>query len=173
MRPRSTSACTLALACTAALAATACGYDNPGEPRTPAEQLSAPNLGDVHVYCVERDAVVVTICSVTLAPDADHSPVQLRGWWLRAARRLHAAGRFDYKDGVWRFGSVFIEGRAHRADGNPVDYGWRCPEDLGHSEDAVSQAMTDRNPGGPHGIATLAAAEARGCTFTLLPDLSD
>jgi hypothetical protein len=163
----------LALTIAVALLASACGYDNPGEPRTPAEKLAAPNLGDVHVYCVEREYVVVTVCEVALAADAGHSPAELRGWWLRAARALHRAREFAYKDGVWRFGSVFIDGTTHRADGNRRGYGWRCPEDRGHSEDYVSQAMTRRNPGGRDAITTLAAAQKRGCTFALEPDLTD
>jgi hypothetical protein len=150
-----------------------CGYDNPGEPRTPAEELSAPNLGDVHVYCVEREAVLVTPCSVTLAADTGHSRTELRTWWLRAAKALHKAGTFSYKDDAWRFDAVFIDGAEHRADGNSVTYGWSCPGDDGHTEGYVWRLMRDRNPGAVHEIPTRAAAQERGCTFALYPDLSD
>jgi hypothetical protein len=156
---------TVALALGVALLATACGYDNPGEPRTPAEELSAPNLGKVHVYCVEDEHVVVTVCSVDLAAKGKPSRLALRNWWLRAARSLHRAGRFTYKDADWRFDSVFVEDAT-------FDYGWRCPGDARHTKGYVVGLMVDRVPGGPHGIETLAAANKRGCTFARMPDTS-
>jgi hypothetical protein len=168
MNPRSTTTWILALACGVALLATGCGYDNPGEPRTPAEEQSAPNLGDVHVYCVESEHVVVTVCDVDLAADAGHSQAELRNWWLRAGKALHAAGTFTYKDGDWRFGSVFVE--APDFDGDMVTYGWRCRGDARHTRGYAVKLMIERMPGGPRGIGSMAAAHSRGCTFARLPD---
>ena len=69
-----------------------CGVDNPGEPRGEAEQIAAPNLGDVHVYCVESEHVAITPCSVRLDVRGRHSPVEIRDWWLRASHDLVTAG---------------------------------------------------------------------------------
>jgi hypothetical protein len=163
----------LAITVGVAFLAAGCGRDNPGEPRSPAEELSAPNLGGVHVYCVERDEVLITPCSVALEADPGHSPAELRNWWLHAGRALHKAGTFAHEGALWRFGKVFVYGSAHRADGGRVHYGWRCPGDHGHTELYVAKKMNERNPGGKHAIATDSAAQKRGCTFALYPDLSD
>lgn len=159
--------CNIGIAVAVALLAAACGYDNRGEPRAPAEELSAPNLGDVHVYCVESQNVRVTACSVDLAAGAGHSPAELQRWWLRAAHALHAAGTFHYMDGDWRFEGVFIEARDN--DGAKVDYGWGCRGDERHANADVVKLMVDRVPGGPSGIGSLAAAQAKGCTIARVP----
>jgi hypothetical protein len=158
------TSCGLALG--VALLTAGCGYDNPGEPRTPAEELSAPNLGDVHVYCVEGKNPV-TACTVDLAADRGHSHAELRAWWLRAARALRKAGTFHYKDGDWRFAEVFVEEPGKADDG--ITYGWRCPGDEKRSQGYVWKLMVDRMPGGTKGIQTLAAAQRRGCTFAPSP----
>jgi hypothetical protein len=145
----------------------ACGYDNPGEPRKPAEELSAPNLGAVHVYCVEREHVSVTPCQVDLAAQAGNSSVELRDWWLRAARALHAAGTFHYKDGDWSFGEIFVEAKS--ASGEHVRYGWRCRGDERHTLGYVVKLMGEREPGATRGIGTLAAAAKHGCKFAREP----
>jgi hypothetical protein len=156
----------IVIACGVVLFAAACGYDNPGEPRTPAEQLSAPNLGDVHVYCVEQENVTVTECSVTLAGKGAPTPDALRDWWLRAARSLHRAGTFSYKDAEWRFGEVFVQ---RPKPGGHVTYGWRCPVDARHTRKFVAKLMDERGPGGEHAIDTLAEARKVGCSFGPYP----
>jgi hypothetical protein len=163
------SAC-IGIALGVAALATGCGRDNWGEPRGPAKELSAPNLGDVHVYCVETRDVRVTPCTVDLAADAGHSRAELQRWWLRAARALRKAGTFHYKDRDWRFSEVFVDEPSF--DGKlEVDYGWKCEIDRGHSPLYVARLMDDRNPGAPHGIRTLAAARKRGCNFAPYPEL--
>jgi hypothetical protein len=144
------------------LLATGCGQDNPGEPRTTAERLSAPNLGGVHVYCVERDAVPVTTCDVALDAERGHSREQLRDWWLRAARALRGAGTFAYKAGVWRFELVDITeptSRHHRS------LGWRCPGDDNVSPQETARRMNARNPGYAKGLKSMAEARRAGCAF--------
>jgi hypothetical protein len=150
------------LALASGLLAAGCGPNNPGEPRTPAERLSAPNLGSVSVYCVERDDVPVTTCSVGLDADRGHSRAELRDWWLRAARALRGAGAFDFQDGTWRFGLVDITeptSRHHRS------LGWRCRGDDEVSPRQTAVRMDARNPGDANGIKTLAAARRAGCKF--------
>lgn len=154
-----------------ALLAIGCGRDNPGEPRTPAEELSAPNLGGVHVYCVELDAVLVTPCTVDLEADAGHSQTELRNWWLRAAKALRTAGTFNYKGAEWRFEEVFVDEPV--SGGGRMDYGWSCRGDEQRSPERVWELMLRRNPGVAKGIKTLAAAHKRGCSFAPAPEFGD
>lgn len=146
--------------------ATGCGADNPGEPRTPAERLSAPNLGGVHVYCVEQEAVLVTECDVMLEAKGEPTLPELREWWLRAAHALHQAGEFNYKGSRWRFGSVFVYRPA--SDGK-VRYGWRCPGDRVRTAQVAAKLMLERTPGAPRGYQTLTSARRHGCSFGPYP----
>jgi len=120
----------------------------------------------VHVYCVETE-VRVTPCDVYLDADAGHSRAELRRWWLRAARALHDAGTFHHEGRDWRFADVLVAEPSSL--GGLITYGWRCPGDQGHSPERVWGSMLDRMPGRAHGIATLAAAHKRGCTFAASP----
>jgi hypothetical protein len=151
----------LALLVTASCVA-GCGPDNPGEPRSRAESLAAPNLGSVHVYCVERDDVRVTPCAVILEAEGRHPRAEMRRWWLRAATSLRAAGTFTYRGASWRFDFVDITEPTthhHRA------LGWRCPGDDLVSAQETAVRMNRRNPGSPVGIHTLADARRAGCWF--------
>ena len=145
-----------------------CGVDNPGEPRGEAEQIAAPNLGDVHVYCVESEHVAITPCSVRLDVRGRHSPVEIRDWWLRASHDLVTAGTVSTDRGDWRFDFVVLS--TERSPGGGSWLGWRCRSDRGKSARAVASAMQARNPAKPGGIATLAAARARDCVLAAYPD---
>jgi hypothetical protein len=144
-----------------------CGQDNPGEPRSPAARLSAPNLGDVHVYCVEQANVTPTTCSVSLDANGSPTRTQLQAWWLRAARALRKAGTFRYEGASWRFDYVTVTRPV--AQGHLI-FGWRCASDAGKSPQLINHAMDARTPGYRRGIYTLADARRKQCTFEEYPD---
>jgi hypothetical protein len=160
------SKASLAMVLGAVLIATGCGADNPGEPRSVAERLSAPNLGSVHVYCVETANVTPTTCSVRLDASGGPTRPELRAWWLRAARALRKAGTFRYNDADWRFNWVVVTRPV--ADAH-LGFGWRCESDAGKTPEAVVHGMDSRNPGGRHGIYAVASAQRQGCAFAPFP----
>ena len=150
------------LVCVISLFAVGCGVENRGEPRSVAEKLSKPSLGDVHVYCVPTASVPVTVCDVRLDATGPRSRSALAAWWLRASRALVGRGAFRYGDGEWRFETVILE-----ADG--VWLGWRCRGDLGRTREEILDAMRRRNPGVPGGITTASEAAKRWCVIAVQP----
>lgn len=144
-----------------------CGADNPGEPRTPAASLMAPSAdtvdGHAHVYCVEEDAVPVTVCDTWFDVSNDPPGPVLRDWWLRAVAAVRAAGTFPYEDGHWRFSSFSVEQPV--AGGGTREIGWRCRGDAALGAPAQARAIDARNRSCAGGIHSLAEAQRRGCHF--------
>jgi len=161
----------VALVLGAAFMLAGCGADNPGEPRTPAEDLMAPNAATVdgkgHVYCVEEDDVAVTPCGTWIEVSNKPTRPALRAWWLRATQALRNAGTFTYKGGQWRFSSFSI--RLPAPHGKFYLVGWRCARDAGRPRDAVISAMDARNPFKNNGIHSRAAAQRLGCDVAPYP----
>ena len=146
-----------------------CGVNEPGEPVQAARELSepAPPGGHADVYCFSDGGLEV--CDVLLRVSPQSSRLVASEWWYRVAETLRKhPDRFDYQGKQFSWGRVGLFGRVDAA-GEWAPVGWRCPEDEGFGEKAVSGRMAVRDPGQAQDFGTARAAREAGCEIAIYP----